>query len=260
VTFGMRMGKLASDILLNVIAGSADRLQLRYPTQLEYYPRVQKVPVSILHGFIPVSNVPFTGQSDNYILLVGGPWYLKGVDLLIRAFHSIKAEFPGVTLRALGHYPDREALDELIAGEPRIELMKARKNHEVLPIVANASIFVLASRTEAGGRVLIEAMGAGKPIIVSSADGNPYYVRDGVNGLVFETQNADDLADKLRVLLRSPELRKKLGDEGYRLAHSRYNETTFGTEFEKMVELTVNGSNRSSAMGQDRSSERVGAL
>jgi glycosyltransferase involved in cell wall biosynthesis len=247
VTFGMRMAKRASDILLNLIAGSADRLQLRYPTQLEHYPRVQNMPVSILHGFIPVSNVPSTGQSENYILVVGAPWYLKGVDLLIQAFQQIKAEFPDVSLRALGHYTDCGPLAALIAGEPRIELMKARRNREVLKIIANASVFVLPSRTEAGGRVLLEAMGARKPIIVSSADGNPYYVRDGVNGLVFETQNADDLAEKLRLLLRSPELRKKFGDKGYELAHSKYSEANFGKEFARMVELTVRGSNASSA-------------
>ncbi len=258
VTLGMRIAKFASDILLSVIAGSADRLQLRYPAQLEHYPRLHGLPVSLLHGFIPVSTVPFSGQSENYILLVGAPWYLKGVDLLVRAFHNIKAEFPHMRLRVLGYYPDSNALNELIAGEPRIEIMTARPNRKVLPIVANACIFVLASRTEAGGRVLIEAMGAGKPIIASSADGNPYYIRDGINGLVFETQNAGDLADKLRLLLRSPELRKRLGAAGYELAHSKYNEASFGQEFKKMIELTVYGTTPSSITEQERTSAPVG--
>jgi glycosyltransferase involved in cell wall biosynthesis len=260
VTFGMKAAKFVSDMLVNVIAGSADRLQLRYPTQLERYPKLHGKPVSIIHGFIAVSNVPCTAVNEDYLLLVGAPWYLKGVDLLVQAFHRIKTEFPGLRLKALGHYTDAEELEKLVAGEPRIELMKARKNHEVLALTANASIFVLASRTEAGGRVLIEAMGAGKPIVVSSADGNPYYVRDGVNGLVFESGNADDLAEKLRILLRSPELRRKLGDKGYELAHSIYNEASFGREFGRMVELTVRGSAASTAAGQDRSSAEVGAL
>jgi glycosyltransferase involved in cell wall biosynthesis len=259
VTFGMRMAKRASDMLLNVIAGSADRVILRYPTQLEHYPRVQKVPASIVHGFRPVSTIPFTGKSENYILLVGAPWYLKGVDLLIEAFHKIKAEFPDVTLRALGHYPDREVLDQLIAGEPRIELMKARKNHEALRIIGNSLIFVLASRTEAQGRVLLEAMATGKPIVASSADGIPYYVQDNVNGLVFEKENADDLADKLRTLLRSPELRRRLGDKGFELVHSKYSEAQFGENLKNAVELTVRGGNVTSVSGQDRSAP-VGTL
>jgi glycosyltransferase involved in cell wall biosynthesis len=241
-TLGMRMMKVMSDFLLHVVLSSATRVQLRYPNQLSEYPRLRNIPASVVHGFVPVSKVPFTGQSDRSVLLVGAPWYLKGVDILIRAFQQIQSEFSDVTLRVLGFFPNQQTLRELIGDNARIEILKARPNSETLPIIANCEVFVLASRTEAGARVLIEAMAAGKALIASNVDGNPHYVEDGVNGFLFEKENVHDLADKLRVLLSSPELRKKMGDAGYELARTKYAESAFGEEFARMVELTVNPS------------------
>jgi glycosyltransferase involved in cell wall biosynthesis len=249
-TIGMRVMKVVSDFLLHVVLSSATRVQLRYPSQLSEYPRLQSIPASIVHGFVPVSRVPFTGESDRSILLVGAPWYLKGVDILIRAFQQIQADFPDVTLRLLGYFPNQQTLNELIGNNPRIEILKARPNAETLAIIANCEVFVLASRTEAGARVLIEAMAAGKPLIASNVDGNPHYVNDGVNGFLFEKENVDDLAGKLRLLLSSPELRKQMGDAGYKLAKTKYAEAAFGEEFAKMVELTANPSSNASAAAE----------
>jgi glycosyltransferase involved in cell wall biosynthesis len=238
-TLALRVSKAVSDLVLYFVAGSADRVVLRDPNALSHYPRLKKVPASVIHGFVAVSQVPFTGRSEDYLLLVGAPWYVKGVDVLIRAFQQIQSEFPNCKLRLLGHYPDRHLLGELIAGNPRIEILTAVPNAQALAIIANCAVFVLASRTETQGRVLLEAMAAGKPVVGSRVDGIPHYIQDGVNGLLFECGNPDDLACKLRLLLASPDLRDKLGRAGYELARTRYNEISFGEQFRAMVALTV---------------------
>jgi glycosyltransferase involved in cell wall biosynthesis len=238
-TIGMRLGRGISDLLLNLIGGSAVRLQLRYPKQLDHYSRLHKKPASVIHGFVPVSQVPYTGRTEKYVLLVGAPWYLKGADVLIRAFQMVQPEFPDFHLRLLGYFPDPEPLEALAAGNPNIEILKPLPNAEVLQVIADCSVFVLASRTEAGGRVLLEAMAAGKPLLASDVDGNPVYVNDGVNGFLFESENAKDLADKLRKLLASPELRKDLGDTGYHLTRTKYSEASFGEQFRTMAALAV---------------------
>ena len=70
-------------------------------------------------------------------------------------------------------------------------------------------------------------------------DGNPVYVNDGLNGFIFESENAEDLADKLRKLLASPELRKRLGDMGFHLTRTKYSEVAFGEQFRTMAALAV---------------------
>ena len=56
------------------------------------------------------------------------------------------------------------------------------------------------------GRVLLEAMAAQKPIIVSAVGGTPFYVSDQENGLLFRSEDPADLAEKLVRLLTNPDL------------------------------------------------------
>ena len=245
-----RLMRRVSDALLHLVVGSADRVKLLYPEQLDSYPRLRDIPASVIHASVPVSRVPFTGVSENSVLLVGAPWYVKGVDVLIRAFRMIEMEFPQVRLQLLGHYPDMPVIREFIGDSSQIDILEARPHAQTLQIIANAGVFVLASRTEAAGRVVLEAMAAGKPVVASRVGGVPHYVKEDVNGLLFESGNVEELADKLQMLLRSPDLRKRLGEKGYELAHTQYDEVAFGREFATMVELTVIGSRASSEGGR----------
>jgi glycosyltransferase involved in cell wall biosynthesis len=255
-----RVMRTVSDALLHIVVGSANRVKLLYPEQLDRYPRLKHIPASVIHAFVPVSMVPFVGESDDSVLLVGAPWYVKGVDLLIRAFRSLESDFPHVRLKLLGYYPDERTLRELIGDSSQIEILAARSHSKTLQLIARTSVFALPSRTEAAGRVALEAMAAGKPVIASRVGGIPQYVKEGVNGLLFETENVHELACKLRLLLSSPDLRKRLGDKGYELAHTRYDEVTFGQEFAKMVELTVSGSPVSSQPQRVGASGRAGTV
>jgi glycosyltransferase involved in cell wall biosynthesis len=102
-------------------------------------------------------------------------------------------------------------------------------------------ILALPSRTEGMGRVLLEAMAAGKPIIASDVDGIPHYVRDGYNGLLFRPGDAGDLAEKLRRLLSDGALREHLGRNGLGLARTKYDEVVYAEEFAKMVAEALGG-------------------
>jgi hypothetical protein len=84
-------------------------------------------------------------------------------------------------------------------------------------------------------------MAAGKALIGSRVGGVAYYVRDGINGLLFEREDIDGLAEKLRILLASPELRKKFGKAGREIALSEMHESVFGRRMQQMFEITANG-------------------
>lgn len=207
-----RLRRLYSDLCLHISLWSCDCVHLLYPAQLDAFPLLRKVPREIFHEFVPVSAVPrHRGGGDPYILLVGAPWYLKGADLLIAAFRRLAPDFPGVRLKILGHFPDRAGLEALAAGMERIEIVPAKHYEEALEFISRASVLVLPSRCEGMGRVLLEAMAAGVPVIGSNVGGIPSLVRDGENGFLFLNGDVDALERRLRQLLSDPDLREKMG-------------------------------------------------
>lgn len=240
-SFRTRLAKMTADPLLALIVLSADRVQLLYPKQLRAYPRLQKVPASVVPTFTPVSKVPVSSGEDGSVLLVGAPWYIKGVDVLIRAWRKIEADFPDNKLKLLGAYLEEDLMRRMIGDSRQIEILKPLPNPETLQVIARCSIFVLASRTEGVPRAFIEAMAAGKPVVGSRVAGIPYIIRNGVNGLVFESEDADELAEELRVLLEWPELRARMGERSLRFARTQLDEKSWSRRMQEMFELTVYG-------------------
>jgi glycosyltransferase involved in cell wall biosynthesis len=212
-----------------------------YPNQLQKYPTLQKIPASVIHSFTAMSRIPYSGKSDGSVLLMGAPWFLKGADILIRAFRKIETEFPATKIRLMGYIPDEHLLREMIGDSKQIELLKPQAKLQTFQAMTDCSIYALCSRTDAAPRVVLEAMAAGKPVIGSRVGGVPYYIRDGETGLIFESENVDELAEKLRLLLNSPELRARLGQNGQRIARAQYNEAEWGRKVKELIELTVLG-------------------
>lgn len=229
-----------SDLCLHISLLSADCAHLLAPNLLDSYPLLKNVKSRVFHNFVAASNVPpgDTGSST-VILLVGTPWYLKGADLLVRAFLRLADDYPGARLRMLGHFRDTEALDALIDGHDRIEILKAVPNEQALEIISGAAILVLASRCEGMGRVLLEAMSAGLPVVGSQVGGIPHVICDGDNGFLFPNGDTDALEARLRTLLSDPELRRRMGMAGKRRAQEKFTEQRYGEHFTAMVRETA---------------------
>jgi len=71
---------------------------------------------------------------------------------------------------------------------------------DVPELLTQNDIFILSSRTEGFGLVIIEAMAAGLPVISSNIDGPGELITHNENGLLFENENHVDLADKIQYL------------------------------------------------------------
>ena len=93
------------------------------------------------------------------------------------------------------------------------------QNQSELPnFYAAAELFVFPSENEPWGLVLNEVMCAGLPVVVTKEIGAvPDLVVNGSNGFLFDVGDVDQLAEHLLVLLRSPELRQKMGRESLRM-------------------------------------------
>lgn len=239
---GERLMKIYSDICLHLSVLMADRVHLLFPGQLDRYPLLRNVPHSVFHDFVPLGT--FSKDEDRerrgkYVLLIGAPWYLKGADLLIRAFLELAPAFPEVQLKLLGYYPDLAELKALTKDSPQIEILKARPNPEALAIIKGATVMVLPSRCEGLSRALIEGMASGLPLIGSTVGGARVLIRDGENGFVVPVGDCAQLGARLRQLLEDGPLRQRMGDSGYARAHLELDEKTYVREFSRMIEATM---------------------
>lgn len=240
--FRERLLHLWSNACLQMSAGLADRVHLLFPSALTPYRWLKAKRKSVFHEFVPVCSIPHRRRdagSENYLLVVGAPWYPKGVDLLMTAFRNLADEFPDLKLKILGYYEDHSGLQAIVGDSPRIEILQARPNPEALKVIAGATVMVLPSRCEGMPRVLLEAMAAGVPVVASDVGGIPYLLRDGECGLIFPSGDAAQLEQRLRQFLLDSDLRERLAEAGYRHAHAELNERVYVEQFTKMIETTV---------------------
>lgn len=136
----------------------------------------------------------------------------KGFDLLIDAYAIAVRQYPDWTLTIWGEGPERAALE------------KRRDAHGlqgrvVMPGVSktpgswleSADAFVLSSRFEGWGIVLLEAMTWGLPCVSFDCEWGPReMIANGVNGILVENGNVDALAAELSRLMGDETLRKSL--------------------------------------------------
>lgn len=196
------------------VLARSDGIRILYPTQIDFLKR--RFPTKVVHAVPEFTDIrEFADRSEEKVVLfVGFPFYRKGVDLLIAAFKRVAPRYPEWKLKILGWFPDRSLLDLHCAGDPQIFHHEAVYHREMPEHIGKSAIVVLPSRSEGMGRVLVEAMAAGKPRIGANVGGIPTVIDDGKDGLLFESGNVDQLAERLERLMSSRDLRARLGRLG----------------------------------------------
>lgn len=127
------------------------------------------------------NTVPANGES--VVIAVGRLTRQKGFDLLIKAFAQLKRP---ARLVILGEGPDRESLLALAEAEKVADrLLMPGFVSDPVTWLAHADVFVLSSRWEGFGHVIVEAMAAGVPVIATDCPYGPAdIVANGQNGML----------------------------------------------------------------------------
>lgn len=94
-------------------------------------------------------------------------------------------------------------------------------SNEVPAYMRSADIYIQPSRSEGIGLALMEAASASLPLVGTKVGGIPEVVRDGDNGILVESENAEMLAEAISKLLCDTELRQRLGANSLKI----YKET-----------------------------------
>jgi glycosyltransferase involved in cell wall biosynthesis len=219
--------KICYKVIMRYVLKRSDGIRLLYKGQIDSLREVVKGKIiRDFPCFVPIDNF-YNIRENKEVLFIGFPFKIKGVDILVKAFKIIANDYPAWKLKILGWFPNPKELNEAIDGHPQICHHPPVKYNEIPEHIGSCAIFVLPSRSEAMGRVLVEAMAAGKPRIGSNVDGIPTVINDGVDGLLFESENVDDLADKLSILMSNADLRHKLGRAGEIRAKEKFSKEIY---------------------------------
>lgn len=201
--------------------------------------------VYVLHNPLflkPVRSVPI---KERIVLSVGrmDAWRTKGFDLLLNAWSEIHNQFPDWKLRLVGHASEKSKryLNSLIEPNSRVEFVEYTPN--VVDEYQKASIYVLASRCEGWGLVMIEAMSQGCAVIASNYKGRQAEAIDnGKNGLLCEVNNMNDIKDKLITLMTDNTARSNM--QATAISNlEQYSEINVANDLKKIIIQCINGKN-----------------
>lgn len=152
----------------------------------------------------------------------------KGHDVMIEALAELKNEFRDVRWIVIGEGRLSGEL-ELRARERGLthnaEFVGAVDDATRDALIAESDVFAMPSRAERGagegfGIVYLEAAAAGLPVVAADEGGALDAVIDGVTGLLVDPRDPERVCEALGKLLRDPELRDELGENGRRRAAS----------------------------------------
>lgn len=148
------------------------------------------------------------------ILYVGRLEKFKGVDDLVKAMPAIIAKLPNARLHIVGDGSYAKELKKLATKIGVAETVKFYGyvgNKKLEYEYRNCSLFILPSTwPETFGKVGVEAMSAGKPVVATDVGGVRDWLRDGQNGFVVPPGNPDQLAEKIIKILSDKKLAVKM--------------------------------------------------
>ncbi len=158
---------------------------------------------------------------SNYVLFMGRLSPEKGCWTLIRALEQM----PNVPLKVLGTGPLEQELRDYVSekGIRNVEFLGFRSGPEKWDILRNALCLVLPSEWYENFPVtVLEAFMACKPVVAARLGGLPYIVEEGKSGLLFESGNVSELAQRIQYLVDRPAEAERMGECGRRLTETKY--------------------------------------
>jgi glycosyltransferase involved in cell wall biosynthesis len=170
-----------------------------------------------------------TPESVLRLILVGQLTPAKRQEDAIKAVAILVQKGLNVELTLLGHhYNEYEyyitSLKELVHSlglEEYVHFIPFTDNPHSYYVASD--VVLMCSQTEAFGRVTVEAMKLGKPVVGSNTAGTAELIQDGVTGLLYESTDVNDLAAKIEVFHLNSKLIREMGCRGQEFANRTFN-------------------------------------
>ncbi len=207
-----------------MILTPSNKVMERYPPHLRA--KIRIVPSGIDSRFLEINNDSAKSKDVGYLGRISRE---KGIDLLIRCFPKVLKHFPTTRLLIGGApftWDDRRYLEQLV---DQVNLLKIGNNVQFVGFIdrveyflSNLRVLVLPSISETLGRVMLEAMAMGIPVVAFDSGGPSEVITHGETGLLVKPYDIDLMADSITRLLGDDDLVRRIGSKARMLVKEKY--------------------------------------
>lgn len=158
------------------------------------------------------------------LVFAGGNFYRKGLDVCMRALPDLLEDFPALKFHVVGSCRSAGKIRKLVdrlGVSASVSFYGQVEPERMASMIRGADALVMPSRTEALGLVYLEAFRAGTPVVAGDRGGVAEIVRDRCSGVLVSPESPTSLANGIRLLLRSEELRRRVIKGGFDVLASR---------------------------------------
>jgi len=159
----------------------------------------------------------------------------KDISTILNSVKIISSKINNFVLLIIGDGPLRESLEKEVMDlniVDKVIFLGARKD---VPILMNVSdIIILSTNWEGLPLIPLEAGASKKPIIASDVDGVRETIINGKTGFLFKKGSSNDLSDKILKLAASEQLRKEMGENGFKFVSENFSKEKMIKEYQNL--------------------------
>ncbi len=173
--------------------------------------------------FIRCEKIKPSYEFDNYVVYMGRLSREKGLSTLLRAWKGM----PNFTLRIMGDGPIRSELESFVIQKEitNVEFLRFIKGPKRFEVLKKAMFMIFPSEGyETFAYAIIESFACGTPVIASRIGAITELIEEGIVGFLFEPGNANDLLQKISMLIENKELLLKMRHNAWKLAEEHFSE------------------------------------
>ena len=193
--------------------------------------------IETVHNFVIDSNRENNNNDNKYAFFFGR---LSGEKGILNLLNAIK-QLDNGNLIIAGDGPERKNIEKFIKEnniEDKVKMVGYLKQEQVKEYIENSRFVVVPSIWyENCPYSILETMEIGRPIIGSQIGGIPELIEDKENGFVYEYDNIDELAEKMKTLFDNNEVANQQGRMSRKLYEEKYSENIY---YNKILEIYTN--------------------
>lgn len=208
-TFLFRLRKV---VILNLFATEVHTNSIDTRNDINAYLKFPKSKIKVVY-FLLKKKTFNNCNKDKIISFIGRFSPSKGQIILLKAIPKIIKKHPDFKFYFVGSGIDKDKIENL-AKQMKLQdycfFIGGVNQEMVYKILSNSKLHVSASVDEAFGMVNLEAISVGTPILAHKVGGIKEILEEGINGFFFETNNSNDLSEKIISILNDSNLYDQL--------------------------------------------------